>query len=201
MYKSKLYIYGVKEQKNLESSIKNILLKSTNDLSWLSKGDVVLLKPALNSPDPYPATTDPVTIEVIARLLIQRGARVVIGDQSGIGHVLHSPNGTVKGSSKGNYEKSGMKRMKEIPFAAFEEEGWDKGFYRYKSDGLSWKHGFFITNWVKKVDHIINLPRLSTHVQAGVTLGFKNFVGLLREDSRLEFHMNGLLIPLLYGYH
>ena len=129
MYKSKLYIYGVKEQKNLESSIKNILLKSTNDLSWLSKGDVVLLKPALNSPDPYPATTDPVTIEVIARLLIQRGARVVIGDQSGIGHVLHSPNGTVKGSSKGNYEKSGMKRMKEIPFAAFEEEGWDKGVY------------------------------------------------------------------------
>jgi uncharacterized protein (DUF362 family) len=40
---------------------------------------------------------------------------------------------------------------------------------------------------------MINLPRLSTHAQAGVTLGFKNMVGLLRTDSRLDFHANGPL--------
>ena len=31
-----------------------------------------------------------------------------------------------------------------------------------------------------------------THSQAGATLGFKIMVGLLREDSRMEFHANGL---------
>lgn len=29
------------------------------------------------------------------------------------------------------------------------------------------------------------------HIQAGVTLGFKNLVGMLRDDSRMEFHADG----------
>jgi uncharacterized protein (DUF362 family) len=38
---------------SLKDSITNIFLKSTDDLDWLSSGDTVLLKPALNSDDPY----------------------------------------------------------------------------------------------------------------------------------------------------
>lgn len=177
---------------SLVSDIEKILLQTTDNLAWLKKGDIVLLKPALNSPDPYPSTTHPLALEVTARVLSEHGADVVIGDQSGMGHVVHGPAGVVRGNTFDNYRQSGMAGMNSTPFVRFEAEGWDEGFFHYSSKKTkSWKQGFFITSWIKKADHIISLPRISTHAQAGVTLGMKIMVGLLREDSRLEFHANG----------
>ena len=172
--------------------VRDVFLTATEDLAWLGEGDTVLLKPALNSPDPYPSTTHPLAIRVVAELLEERGAKVVIGDQSGIEHVLHHPGGIIHGSTKENYSQSGMGRKDDGRFVSFEDGGWDEGFYRYQSPNTrSWPDGFFITQWAKKADHIINLPRVSTHSQAGATLGFKCMVGMLREDSRMEFHANG----------
>ena len=176
----------------LIASIREVLLKSSDNFSWLEKGDTVLLKPALNSPDPYPATTHPLAIEITSRLLAEHGAKVVIGDQSGIQYVLHHPGGVIHGSSRSNYLLSGMGTKDDTRFVSFEDGGWDTGFYHYRSGNTpSWPYGFFITDWAKKADHIISLPRLSTHSQAGATLGFKVMVGMLREDSRMEFHANG----------
>jgi uncharacterized protein (DUF362 family) len=176
----------------LVSCIRDTFLKTTDNLAWLDKGDIVLLKPALNSPDPYPSTTHPLSIRVVTELLEEHGAQVVIGDQSGIGHVLHHPKGVVRGSSRDNFIRSGMGKNDDARFVSFEDGGWDEGFYRHKSpDTPSWRNGFFITRWAQKADHVVNLPRVSTHTQAGATLGFKCFVGMLREDSRMEFHANG----------
>jgi uncharacterized protein (DUF362 family) len=169
-----------------------VILKATDNLSWLSAGETVLLKPALNSPDPYPATTHPLAISVTAELLAERGAKVVIGDQSGIEHVLHHPGGVIRGSTIENYARSGMGDRNDSRFVSFEDGGWDEGFFHHRSAcTASWRDGFYITSWVKKVDHIISLPRISTHSLAGATLGIKSMVGMLREDSRLEFHANG----------
>ena len=174
------------------ASIRDVFLTATEDLAWLGKGDTVLLKPALNSPDPYPSTTHPLAIRIVAELLEERGAKVVIGDQSGIEHVLHHPGGIIRGSSRDNFFRSGMGKKDDTPFVSFEDWGWDEGFYRYQSTNTrSWPEGFFITEWVKKADHIVSLPRVSSHSQAGATLGFKCMVGMLREDSRMEFHANG----------
>jgi len=176
----------------ISSAIRNVILKATDNLSWLSAGETVLLKPALNSPDPYPATTHPLAISVTAELLAERGVKVVIGDQSGIEHVLHHPGGVICGSSFENYAKSGMGDHNDSRFVGFEDGGWDEGFFHHRSAcTTSWRDGFYITSWVKKADHIISLPRVSTHSQAGATLGLKIMVGLLREDSRMEFHANG----------
>jgi hypothetical protein len=65
---------------------------------------------------------------------------------------------------------------------------------------LPGKTGFFITTWIKKADHIISLPRVSTHAQASITLGIKTMVGLLRVDSRLEFHANGPYNNIIVRY-
>jgi uncharacterized protein (DUF362 family) len=176
----------------ISSAIRNVILKATDNLSWLSEGETVLLKPALNSPDPYPATTHPLAISVTAELLAERGAKVVIGDQSGIDHVLHHPGGVIHGRTIDNYARSGMGDRSDTRFVGFEDMGWDKGFFHHHSAyTASWRDGFYITSWVKKADHIISLPRVSTHSMAGVTLGFKSMVGMLREDSRMEFHANG----------
>ena len=176
----------------ISSAIRNVILKATDNLSWLSAGETVLLKPALNSPDPYPATTHPLAISVTAELLADRGAKVVIGDQSGIDHVLHHPGGVIHGRTIDNYARSGMGDRNDTRFVGFEDSGWDEGFFHYRSAyTASWRDGFYITSWVKKADHIISLPRISTHSQAGATLGLKIMVGMLREDSRMEFHANG----------
>jgi hypothetical protein len=176
----------------ISSAIRNIILKATDNLSWLREGETVLLKPALNSPDPYPSTTHPLAVSTTAGLLAERGAKVVIGDQSGIEHVLHHPGGVLHGRTLDNYARSGMGNKSDSRFVSFEEGGWDEGFYRHSSANTgSWRDGFFITSWAKKADHIISLPRVSAHSQAGATLGLKSMVGMLREDSRMEFHANG----------
>ncbi|MDH5533425.1 MAG: DUF362 domain-containing protein [Candidatus Pacebacteria bacterium] len=192
---SKVYISKIKKDlsiKDKEEAVRKVLLESTQNLKWLTNGQTVLLKPALNSPDPYPATTSPVSVRVVTQVLEERGAKVIIGDQSGIGHVVHDSRGVGKGNSQDNFVKSGMAGEYKDRFIAFEQRGWEEGFFHYQSDKLKhWDDGFFVTNTIKEVDHIIGLPRVSTHSQAGVTLGYKNWVGILREDSRMEFHADG----------
>lgn len=189
-----LYVNGIEPdatENSVLSNIEDVFLKSTDNLGWLSSGELVLLKPALNSSNPYPSTTHPLALHVISKILTENGARVVVGDQSGIRSVLHHPGGVIRGKTEDNYIKSGMGTGNE-DFISFEREGWDDGFFHHISSRTpSWPDGFHMTRWIQKADHIISLPRVSTHTQAGATFGFKNMVGCLREDSRLEFHANG----------
>lgn len=122
--------------------------EASTDFSWLSKGDSVFIKPALNSGNPYPATTNPIAIGAMVDLLKQKGARrVIVGDMSGIEHVKLSPKG-LTGSSRRLMEASGMARAVqaaggEIHF--FEEAGWD-AFYEDAPAGSHWKRGLMMSN-------------------------------------------------------
>ena len=49
-------------------------VEAATDFSWLSRGDRVLIKMALNSGNPYPATTDPWSVQCMVKLLKERGA-------------------------------------------------------------------------------------------------------------------------------
>ena len=164
--------------------------EATTDFFWLSKDDSVFIKPALNSGNPYPATTNPIAIGAMVELLKQKGARrVIVGDMSGIEHVKLSPKG-LTGSSRRLMEASGMARAVqaaggEIHF--FEEAGWD-AFYEDAPAGRHWKRGLMMPNILKEVEHIILMPRCGRHVLAGSTLGLKAVVGYWRTDTRLEYH-------------
>ncbi len=191
-----LYVGGVKKDdaEGLKKKIEEVFLESTNNLSWLSKGDLVLLKPSLNSPCPYPATTHPEAVHVIYHILKRRGARVIVGDQPGVEYVVHHKD-MIKGcSSKKLFEESGMAKKGGVNFSGFEEEGW--GHY-VRCEGPSWPNGFYVTRWIERADHVISLPRVSAHASSGVTLGFKNMVGILRDDSRLVFHKDGPFLALI----
>ena len=201
---SNVFVQGIPTQfadSNLEKHITEVFLRTTNNLSWLCEGDTVLIKPALNSGDPYPATTHPQTLQTISHILKDRGAKVIIGEQSGIEHVLHHPGGVVRGSTRANYSHAGMGFAEDTRLVSFEETDWDRDFLHYQSENTcSWKNGFYLTSLIDKVDHIISLPRVSTHAQAGVTLGLKIMVGMLRQDSRLEFHANGPFNSFIVKY-
>ncbi|GAB4349996.1 MAG: hypothetical protein Kow0099_33350 [Candidatus Abyssubacteria bacterium] len=165
--------------------------ESATDFSWLSRGDTVLLKPVLNSGNPYPATTSPEGIHAMISLLKEKGAgRVVVSDMSGIEHVKLSPDG-LRGSSRTLMEASGMAKAAiaggaELYFP--EEEGWDAFFEDGPASGSNWKAAIMMPSILKEVDHIVLMPRCSRHILAGSTLGLKAAVGYWRTDSRLEYH-------------
>lgn len=163
---------------------------AATDLSWLAPGDRVLLKVMCNSPNPYPATTHPGSVMEMALLLRERGARVWVGDQSGVQFVHHTRSGA-RGSTRQNFRQNGLEAAAlagGAEVACFEEAGYDAYFAAEPAAGSHFRGDILLPQIVREVDHIVYLPRVSKHVLAGSTLGLKGAVGWLREDSRHELH-------------
>lgn len=163
----------------------------TTDLSWLSRGDTVFLKPVCNSGNVYPATTDPLALYEMITLLREHGAkRVIVGDMSGVQFVRFSPD-RLTGSSRALMTGNGLLAAAEAAGAevhAFEEAGWDGFFDETPVHGSNWKQPLLLPKVLKEVDHIVLMPRCSRHLLAGSTLGLKAAVGWWRHDTRLEYH-------------
>ena len=177
------------------------MVEATTDFSWLSRGDRVLIKIALNSGKRYPATTDPWSVHCMVNLLKEKGAgKILVGDQSGFGTVQWTED-LKEGSSRQLAKTAGILKVIEDSGTEpcfFEEYGWDA--YRPAiPDGKNhWKKPIMVPATLDEVDHIIYLPRVSSHVLAGNTLGLKLSVGFLRSDSRGEFHNGGKQFYALY---
>lgn len=190
---SQVILRGIKrraEDHQLVEAVKEAARAAT-DFSWLSRGDIVLIKPALNSGNPYPATTSPAGIRAVVELLRERGARkVIVSDMSGVEHVKLSQE-KLKGSSRELMKESGMaeaaiKAGAELYFP--EEDGWDAFFEDGPSDSSYWKGAIMMPKILKEVDHIVLMPRCGRHVLLGSSLGMKAVVGYWRTDSRLDYH-------------
>jgi uncharacterized protein (DUF362 family) len=164
---------------------------AATDFSWLSRGDTVLIKPACNSGNPYPATTDPVALAAMVRLLRERGAgRVIVADMSGVQFVRFSKDG-LHGSTRALLERTGLAaaaRDAGAEVEAFEEAGWDGFFADALFSGSTWSGPILLPEVLHRVDHVVLMPRCSRHLLAGSTLGLKAAVGWWRHDSRLEYH-------------
>ena len=165
--------------------------EGATDFAWLSRGDAVFIKPALNSGHPYPATTSPVALGAMVALLKEKGAgRVIVGDMSGIEHVKLSPGG-LYGSTRQLMEAAGLAEAVRAAGAEmhfFEEAGWQAFYEDFPASGAHWKRGLMLPNILQEVQHIVLMPRCSRHVLAGSTLGLKAAVGYWRTDTRLEYH-------------
>lgn len=166
-------------------------VEAVTDFSWLSQGDAVFIKVALNSGYPYPSTTNPSAVAAMIALLKDKGAgRVVVGDMSGIMFLKLTPR-SVSGSTRSLMEQSGMAqavREAGADLYCFEEAGWN-GFYEdYPAASTHWKSGLMMPSILRDMDHIVLMPRCASHIIAGSTLGLKAAVGYWRTDTRLEYH-------------
>ena len=174
----------------LAEAVRSAAIAAT-DFSWLSKGDSVLIKIALNSGNPYPATTNPVGIKTIVELLKEKGAgRVVVCDMAGVEHVKLYPD-SLTGSTRELMNKSGITAAALAAGAELyfpEEDGWDAFFKDSPVSGSNWRTGIMVPKILKEVNHIVLMPRCGRHLLAGSTLGMKAVVGYFRHDSRLEYH-------------
>jgi len=166
-------------------------VEAATDFSWLGRGDRVFLKLALNSGNPFPATTDPWALECMVRLLRERGAgEIVAGDQSGVEHVFHTPIGG-RGSSRACCRASGLLDVMEVRAVTpcfFEERGYEAYRGTLPSEPHHWEQPICVTTALDDVEHIVYLPRVANHFLAGKTFGIKIAIGFLRDDSRVFFH-------------
>jgi uncharacterized protein (DUF362 family) len=191
--KAKVFLAGVGKNAP-ENAVKQAVrcsAEAATGFSWLSKGDTVFIKPALNSGSPYPATTSPIAVAAVVELLREKGAgRVIVGDMSGIEHLRFSPTG-LTGSTRELMEASGMAKVVQASGAElhfFEEAGWSAFHEEVPLSGSHWKHPLMMPDILKEVQHIVLMPRCGRHLLAGSTLGLKAAVGYWRYDTRLEYH-------------
>ena len=190
---AKVCLSGIKkgaDEKEIKLAVRSSAEAAT-DFSWLSRGECVFIKPAVNSGNPYPATTSPIAIAAMVELLREKGAgRVIVGDMSGVQYVRFTPT-SLTGSSRKLMESSGMAKVVQAAGAElhfFEESGWDSFYEDVPAASTYWKRPLMMPNILREVQHIVLMPRCARHMLAGSTLGMKAAVGYWRHDTRLEYH-------------
>ncbi len=158
--------------------------EAATDFSWLSAGDRVLLKLALNSANDFPATTDPWSLGCMIDLLKEKGAgEIIVGDHSGIFQA---------NSTRVCLRRTGL--MDVIKSKGATEVCFDESSAGHKSvSAADWGRPINITNVVNQVDHIVYLPRIATHMLADKTFSLKIAVGFLDAGSRRQMHSGNMV--------
>jgi len=145
-------------------------------LDKLKPGSTVLLKPnlLLGRAAETCVTTHPVFVKTIARLLLDMNFRVLIGDSPALGS-------TVTALKRSGY----IKALEDMPveFVDFADS------VRVDNhEGALFRH-FEIARIVRDVDFLINLPKIKTHGQMGMTLAVKNLFGCVSGLRKKEWHL------------
>jgi uncharacterized protein (DUF362 family) len=181
-------------QNTTDSAIRAALL-ATSNFSWLHSGDSVFVKVASNSNLSSPSVTSPAVLGSAVRFLLEAGAGTVyVGDMSGAQFVRHLPDETI-GSTRENMRQNGLLEAAEAAGATihcFEEVPYAQAYIPgIPSVAHHWADELYVAEILDRVDHIVNLPRLGKHVLAGATLGLKNAVGWISDQSRGALHRDG----------
>jgi len=151
-------------------------------MDFLSSGDSVLLKLALNSPNLFPATTSPFVISELISLLKDRGAGdVFVGDKSPFWY--DETGGTVGCMKETGIYQAVVDAGAEV--VVFEEEDM---VHVKPQKAAYWPGGFSRPKIFNQVDHIIALPTLRTHQIADFTMSMKIFVGAIPQKERFYIH-------------
>lgn len=166
------------------NQLKETIKKSLENLGGLevfvSKGDRVLLKTNLlmkKTPDEA-TTTHPMFVRAIAEILIEHGAKVLIGDSPG-GPFLES-------RMKNIYRATGMQETANATGAALNFNL--KSFTVDSKDSLL-LNKIELTDMINDVDKIINLPKLKTHGLTVFTGAVKNLFGMIPGTIKAEYHV------------
>jgi uncharacterized protein (DUF362 family) len=148
-------------------------------LAFIRPGEKVLLKPAVNSSNPYPATTDPETIWVMAEMVKEAGGEPFVADRT-----------MLLKSTEEAFRKTGIRAAAEqagIPCRPLDDD-----------DAVALPHPLAehwpgnkvpIYSSVVEADHIINLCTPRTHKLGDLTMAMKNNVGVVNNSSRLRMHI------------
>lgn len=158
----------------------NRVIEMAGGLDFVQPGESVLIKPAMNSSNPFPATTDPAVVSLLVEQCARRGAsRVAVADKP---FFLKSATAVLERSGIGPAAKRAGAEV--IPF--------DKAKWSVSRQpaAKNWGGEFRIAAPVSEFDHVIYLPTVRTHMLANFTMSLKNSVGLLAPFNCMLMHMS-----------
>ena len=147
-------------------------------LDWVEKGMRIVIKANLvsfMSPESA-ATTHPILLCELVRMLAERGADVIVGD---------SPGGLYTSAYVNRvYKATGMKAVEEAGARLnqnFEQRETEN------PEGMVLKR-FAYTSYLDEADAIINFCKLKTHGMMGMSAAAKNMFGCIPGITKPEYH-------------
>ena len=157
-------------------------------LDFLSPGETVLIKPVVNSANPFPATTSPFLLGKVIELLEARGAgRVILGERA---PVWRDTLGNLR--ETGLYQAARDGGLGEEDIVVFE----DDDFVPVNPPlAVNWGGGFSRPAVFDEVDHIVLLPTIRTHAITEITMGMKSLVGAIPPSDRDRMHLSLNILP------
>ncbi|MBM4443925.1 MAG: DUF362 domain-containing protein [Chloroflexi bacterium] len=147
-----------------------------------SAGDTIMVKPNLNSPDPFPGSTDLGFLKTVLSLLLQTRAKVIVGESSG---GMWRP--TRKTMAKAGLQASlaGM----GVGLIAFDDHPRDWVHIDIEGDHL---RKVTMPRSAYEATKLIYLPCLKTHNLARFSMSLKLAMGLVHPGERLAMHLSHL---------
>ena len=144
--------------------------------NFVRPGQRVLLKPNLIHPHNSlrGSCTHPSLVAEVARMALQAGARVVVGDSPG----YHSASAVAR--------KSGLLNLLShlhVPLVEFTEQ------VAVPRDPRDVFRDLRLAREVVEADVLINLPKLKTHSQMLLTLAVKNLFGCVVGTRKAQWHL------------
>ncbi|MFQ5819410.1 MAG: DUF362 domain-containing protein [Candidatus Heimdallarchaeota archaeon] len=146
------------------------------------KSRKVLLKPNLNTSDPFPASTHLDTIKIVTDSLLESGMvnKLIIGDSSGKAGGFNTYQ-TAKKIGIVDF----VEQRDNVELSCFEHEKYVRA---YHEKAKFWKNGMIVPRRIIETDNIVSLPAMKTHQGQAFTLSIKETVGPCHPKSREEFH-------------
>lgn len=144
-------------------------IEAIDGLDWIRPGMKIGIKANLvaRMKPETGAATHPVLVTELCRMLIDRGAEVVVGDSPGGPWTGAWVNGIYNGTGMRMIEETGAKLNRD-----FSET--EVSF----PDGRAAKR-IPCTSWLLQCDAVIDFAKLKTHAMAGMTCAVKNFFGII----------------------
>lgn len=174
-----MIVSHIKFNGDFEETIKKAVEEIGGFRNFIKAGERILLKPNFNTADPYPASTSYEFLEAVVKLLYEQGAsKVVVGDSSTM--MARTRNVMVK---LGIFNLTKLKTPAQV--IVFEEAGWLKLII----PGGKFLKSVCVPKILNKVDKVILLPCLKTHVIAKFTGALKLSVGFMKPIERLALHI------------
>ncbi|MFH0959853.1 MAG: DUF362 domain-containing protein [Pseudomonadota bacterium] len=162
------------------AGLKEIVNSCLNDIGGLEhmikRSDKVLLKPnLLRSSNPQQAIiTHPTFVEAVSELMVDYGAKLSLGDSPPLGNLRRV-------LSKSGYDDF-MKRLDMKPCPFTRKRNFDCG------SGRLFRR-LELAEEVFEFDKVVNLPKIKTHCQMGLTLAVKNLFGTVIGTDKASWHL------------
>jgi len=145
----------------------------------ISPNATVLIKPNQNSGDPFPATSNPVTVAGLVNYVKRFSPkRIVVADASFAGFLptmkTMKTTGVFQAAQDAGAE---VIALEEGEFVSVMPEGAE-----------NWRQPFRVSRLYMEADYVINQPVIKTHKYAIYSMAFKNTIGVIINADRPLMH-------------